>query len=91
LQGELRDSCVAWESPSKPEDESSAKSKVVLHVGRGIWQLRPQPVGLEGTQGKMVLQGHVDTAADIQRQAIRAVLGSGSVGKDTVQAIGLSG
>jgi len=39
----------AW----KPEDDSSAKPEIVLHIGASVWKLRSEPVGLQQANGKM--------------------------------------
>ena len=51
-------------------DHAYAEAQIILHVGGCVGQLGTQPFGIEGTHGKMLSQREVDSAADLQRQAI---------------------
>ena len=74
----------------KREDHPGAQSSIVLDTSVCVGQLRPQPVGLERAERKMILEVQVQAAANLQRETVRAAGSRTRARKQAVKAKGFS-
>jgi hypothetical protein len=72
----------------KAEYDARPQRQVILHVGRGVWKLGPDPTRLQGAEPHMLGESPIQTAPDFEREAVCARNGRGIAYKQAVESVG---